>query len=242
MIASAVSDHLKAFDQSIIDGVNIINYSQGFKDKANANFKEDLGVQGGYKTAQKGISITAAAGNSFDKEILRNAPPWLTVVGASTTDKRYRASLRLGNGLEFIGETTQYQETSFNASITGTLIYPGDNNKPETLVCKNGSLNGFNVKNKIVLCQTSSRGNVAKRRVVLAVGASAMILLGSGGYISDEGHVLPVCQVDSTDVKKILGYYKSPGGRSIPIANITYIGIIPGRLPAPEVCNFSSLA
>lgn len=68
------------------------------------------------------------------------------------------------------------------------------------------------MKNKIVLCRTSSRGNVAKGRVVLVAGAFAMILLGSGGYTCDEEHVLLVCQVDSTDVKKILGYYKSPGG------------------------------
>ncbi|KAH7681786.1 Peptidase S8 subtilisin-related protein [Dioscorea alata] len=193
MIAGAVSDHLKAFDQSIIDGMNIINYSQGFIDKANANFKEDPGALGGYKASQKGIFVAAAVGNSFDKETLCNAAPWLTVVGASTTDKRFGATLRLRNGLEFIGETTQFQKTSFNASVTGTLIYPGNNNKPETLDCKNGSLNVFNVKNKIVLCRTGTRGNVAKGRVVLAAGAAAMILLGSGRYTSNEDHVLPVC-------------------------------------------------
>ncbi|KAJ0977814.1 hypothetical protein J5N97_013288 [Dioscorea zingiberensis] len=171
---------------------------------------------------------------------LSHYAPWLIVVGASSTDKRYGAAVELGNGLEFLGETGQSQKTPFNQSITGEIIFPGANNKNETLGCLSGSLNGFNVRDKIVLCW-SGKNNTGKGRVVLAAGGAAMILMGPGPLTIFQSFVLPMSRVDSAVAEMILNYYRSTRSRGrTPTATITYKGLVPGRLPAPQVAGFSS--
>ncbi|XP_039123342.1 subtilisin-like protease 4 [Dioscorea cayenensis subsp. rotundata] len=230
------SDNLKSYQQAIIDGVNIINYS--IDDDPAANFYNDVAAFSGYKATKKGISVSVAAGNKGAPKSLDHSVPWLTVVGASSTDRRLVAVVKLGNGDDFIGETGFYQTTQFDSSIFLPIVYPGVNNKKETLGCWRGSLNEIDVKNKIVLCRASNK-NVNKGRVVLSAGGAAMILLGPINNIPNDLHVLPVSHVNFDDAKKILEYYNSHRG-SPPNATIIFKGELPSRRQAPAIRSLSS--
>ncbi|KAJ0977811.1 hypothetical protein J5N97_013285 [Dioscorea zingiberensis] len=231
------SDSLKAFEQAISDGVDVINLSKGSDPKNN--FYLDTAAFSGYKALEKNICISVSAGNLGKPESLSHSAPWLTVVGASWPDRRLAAAVRLGDGSEFIGETGFYQPTQFNSSIFLPVVYPGANNKTQTLGCWNGSLSGINVKDKIVLCW-SGKDNVNKGRVVMAAGGAAMILMGPIQNTRNDRHVLPVSHVSQGDAQKIIDYYKSSGGSSTPTATIIFKGQESGRRPAPAIAGFSS--
>ncbi|KAM0944847.1 putative cucumisin [Dioscorea sansibarensis] len=230
------ADYIKSYDQAMIDEVNIINYSLG--DEPTANFHDDEAAFAGYKATRKGIPVSVSAGNRGTAKGLSHSAPWLTVVGASWPDRRLAAAVKLGNGDEFIGETGFYQPTHFNSSIFLPIVYPGANNKTETKGCWSDSLNGINVKNKIVLCWAGNK-NVDKGRVVLSAGGAAMILMGPIVNTRNDRHVLPVSHVNLEDANKILDYYKLPGG-SPPRATIIFKGQVSGRSPAPAIGTLSS--
>ncbi|XP_039123397.1 subtilisin-like protease 4 [Dioscorea cayenensis subsp. rotundata] len=216
------ADSLKCYDQAMIDGVNIINYSIG--SNPTDNFYDDTAAFSAYKATEKGISVSVSVGNRGNPKSLSHSAPWLTVVGASWLDRRLAAKVMLGNTNKFIGETGFYQPTQFNSSIFRPIVYPGVNNQRETLGCWNGSLNNINVKDKIVLCWAGN-DNIGKGRVVLAAGGAAMILM--------------VLHVTSNDANNILNYYNSPGG-SPPNASIIFNGQVSGRRPAPAITPTSS--
>ncbi|KAJ0977812.1 hypothetical protein J5N97_013286 [Dioscorea zingiberensis] len=230
------TDTLKAFDQSIIDQVNIINYSSGAD--PDDTFYTDTAAFSGYKAVRKGIAVSVSAGNRGNPESLSHSAPWLTVVGASWPDRRLAAEVRLGNGDQFIGETGFYQPTKFNSSFQFPIEYPGANDEAKTKGCWKGSLNGIDVKDKIVLCW-SGKGNIDKGRVVLAAGGAAMILMGSLVNTRNDHHVLPVSHVITADARKIIDYYNSPGG-SNPTATLIFKGQTSGRRPAPAIAPTSS--
>ncbi|XP_039119903.1 subtilisin-like protease 4 [Dioscorea cayenensis subsp. rotundata] len=230
------ADSLKSYDQAMIDGVNIINYS--ISAEPTDNFYLDTAAFSGYKATKKGISVSVSAGNRGAPKSLSHSAPWLMVVGASWPDRRLAATVRLGNGDEFIGETGFYQPTQFNSSNFLPIVYPGANNKKETLGCWSGSLNGIDVKNKIVLCWAGDK-NINKGSVVRSAGGAAMILMGSIKTTRNDQHVLPVCHVNSDDARKILAYYTSLGV-SPPNATIIFNGQVSGRRPAPTIATNSS--
>ncbi|XP_039123398.1 subtilisin-like protease 4 [Dioscorea cayenensis subsp. rotundata] len=212
-------DNLKSYDQAMIDGVNIINYSISVE--PTDNFYNDEAAFSRYKATEKGISVSVSAGNRGNPKSLSHSAPWLTMVGASWPDRRLATA-----------------PTQFNSSIFHPIVYPGANNKRETLGCWNGSLNNIDVKDKTVL-GWAGNDNIGKGRVVLAAGGAAMILMGPIKNTRNDKHVLPVLHVNSNDANKILNYYNSPGG-SPPNASIIFKGQVSGGRPALTIAPTSS--
>ncbi|KAH0655062.1 hypothetical protein KY285_029944 [Solanum tuberosum] len=53
---------------------------------------------------QKGILVTSSAGNTGPLPgTVNNRDPWLLTIGASTTDRKLRVTVRLGDGKEIYG-------------------------------------------------------------------------------------------------------------------------------------------
>ncbi|XP_039131994.1 subtilisin-like protease 4 [Dioscorea cayenensis subsp. rotundata] len=114
------SDILKAMDQAIDDGVDVLSIS--LLNDPRPFYRDSMAI-GAFSATRKGLVVCMAAGNSGpEPSSIRNAQPWAMTVGASSHDRKAKATVKLGDGTEIDGETG-YQDNNFNATLP--LIFPG---------------------------------------------------------------------------------------------------------------------
>ncbi|KAL2326646.1 hypothetical protein Fmac_025704 [Flemingia macrophylla] len=173
------ADILKAFDEAIADGVDIISLSQG-SDGEFPNYFEDTYAIGAFHAMKKGILTSQAAGNSGpDLYTITNNAPWLLSVAASTIDRKFLTRVQLGDGTVYEGVSVN----SFDQNNTSyPLIYAGDApnitggyNSSVTRFCQESSIDEDLVKGKIILCNDFPRGTFTERLISKVAG----ILVGS---------------------------------------------------------------
>lgn len=88
---------MKAFDDAIADGVDIITASIGFS--MNLPVDQDVIAIGSFHAMLKGILVTNSAGNSGPSEgTLYSVAPWILTVAASSIDRQFITKLVLGDG------------------------------------------------------------------------------------------------------------------------------------------------
>ncbi|KAK2664709.1 hypothetical protein Ddye_003283 [Dipteronia dyeriana] len=231
------SDLLAGFDAAVEDGVDVLSISIG---EDSSTFFEDSIAVGSFAAIQKGIFVSCAGGNSGPyNSTLSNEAPWILTVGASTIDRRIAASAKLGSGEEFDGETV-FQPKDFPSTLL-PLVYAGMNGKPESALCGNGSLNGTDVKGKIVLCERGGGiERIHKGVEVKNAGGAAMILMNdepNAFTTLADLHVLPATHVSFAAGLKIKSYINST---ATPIATILFKGTVIGTPQSPMVASFSS--
>ncbi|XP_020100269.1 subtilisin-like protease SBT1.2 [Ananas comosus] len=238
------SDVLAAIDQAIYDRVDIISMSLG--GNAADRYYNDGVSKGSLAAVLRGIAAVTAAGNlGANENTLAHDAPWVLTVGATSTDRRIKSIVKLGNGEALEGETA-YQPSSFNTSRTLPIVYPGAIGRRSAKYCLKGSLNSIDVWKKIVLCHLGNSRNVEKGEVVYAAGGAALILLNpeEKGYSTlSEPHVLPVVHLGYLDGLKVQTYYYSlqnSTGVSGANASIIFNATTYGHRPSPAVAYFSS--
>ncbi|CAA7406477.1 unnamed protein product [Spirodela intermedia] len=220
------TDILAGLDAAINDGVHIASLSIAGPSR---NFSIDPIAIGAFKAVEKGIFVGCAAGNNGPSPgTLSNQAPWLVVVGASTMDRSIRATVRLGNGLEFDGESL-YQPFSFPPTQRG-LVTGGS--------CLNFSIN---VEGKVVLCDiTPHVWRVDQSLLVRNAGGAAMILANSareGNTTITDAHVLPASHVSFYAGLVIKQYIASSSSAT---ATIVFKGAVTGGPFTPAMAYFSS--
>jgi subtilisin family serine protease len=162
------SDSVAAIEQAILDGVDVINFSisggvDPYTDPVELAFLEAY---------EAGISVNASAGNEGPGAGTANhAGPWVTTVGASTSNRHFLTTLELAadGGATF---------SATGASITPGIGGPTDvvlaaeigGNELCTAPLASGSATG-----KVVVC-AGDRGRNAKAFNVLGAGGVGMIL------------------------------------------------------------------
>ncbi|XP_060211081.1 subtilisin-like protease [Lycium barbarum] len=231
------SDILAAMDIAIEDGVDVLSLSLGGQ---RNNFYQDNIALGAFSAMEKGIFVSCAAGNSGPSSFsTANEAPWILTVGASTIDRKIKATAVLGNNQEFDGESA-FQPSDFPPTLL-PLVYPGSNASDfSAIYCTPASLNNTNVMGKIVLCERGLTTQVDKGKAVKKAGGSAMILMNPQSWANTtlaEAHVLPVTHVTYADGLKIKDYINST---TTPTATIVFKGTIIGDNRAPVVAGFSS--
>ncbi|KAK4422725.1 Subtilisin-like protease SBT1.7 [Sesamum alatum] len=232
------SDILAAMDAAIDDGVDIISLSLGGPAR---DFYDDNVAVGAFSAVERGIFVSAAAGNSGPfLGTIENGAPWLLTVGASTVDRKIRATAVLGNNEELDGEST-FQPADFPSTLL-PLVYPGTNSSnANAQFCLPALLRNIDVQGKIVLCEVGGgTGRIAKGRAVRNAGGAAMILINQQpqGYTTNsESHVLPATHLSYADGLKIKAYLNST---SSPTATISFRGTIIADDRAPTVAYFSA--
>ena len=93
-------DVLRAFEQAIADGVDIISISLG--SPVREEYFNDAVDVGSFLAMKKGILTSNAAGNSGPMpSTMGNYAPWLLSVAASTIDRKFVTKVQLGNGKVF---------------------------------------------------------------------------------------------------------------------------------------------
>ncbi|GJN02093.1 hypothetical protein PR202_ga19413 [Eleusine coracana subsp. coracana] len=231
------ADILAGIDAAVGDGCDVISMSLGGDTEP---FYRDPFAIGTFGAVEKGVFVSMAAGNDGPGlGTLTNDAPWMLTVAASTMDRLISAQVRLGNGLSFDGESV-YQP-NISTTITYPLVYAGAGPKPDASFCGNGTLDGLDVKGKIVLCD---RGNEISRldkgAEVKRAGGFGMIMANefTDGYSTlADAHVLPASHVSYAAGVAIKKYINST---SNPTAQILFQGTILGTKPAPAMTSFSS--
>ncbi|KAF9614894.1 hypothetical protein IFM89_020991 [Coptis chinensis] len=231
------SDILAGMDSGVEDGVDVLSLSLG---SPSTSFYLDNIAIGAFGAIQKGIFVSCSAANDGPiASSVANDAPWILTVGASTMDREIRATVKLGNDEEFDGESV-FQPKDFSSTLP--LVYPGASGNIDSAVCAEGSLNGTDVKGKIVLCERGGGvGRIAKGIEVLNAGGAAMILANDGpNAFSTEAdaHVLPASHVSFAAGKKIKAYMNSSS--ELPMATILFKGTVIGTASSPAVASFSS--
>uniref|UniRef100_M1AXP2 Serine protease n=1 Tax=Solanum tuberosum TaxID=4113 RepID=M1AXP2_SOLTU len=232
------SNILAAMDAAIDDGVDILSLSLGGFTKP---FYNDAAALGAYTATERGILVSCSAGNSGPtNSSLSNEAPWILTVGASTLDRKIKATLQLGNKHEIEGES------AFHPKVLNSTIFPlyepgkNEHESTERSYCQDGLVYNSN-GGKIVLCQVGGGiSRVGKGQVVKNSGGVGMIIInekGDGITTFANAHVLPALDITYANGMKILAYMNST---KKPVARITFQGTIIGDKNAPVVAGFSS--
>ncbi|KAJ8545416.1 hypothetical protein K7X08_017999 [Anisodus acutangulus] len=204
---------LAVMDAAIEDGVDVISISIG---GISSPFWDDNIALGAFSSMEKGIFVSCSAGTEGPyNATLSNEAPWILTVGASTTDRQMKATVSLGNGVEYDGESNA-QPNEFPPTLV-PIVYPA----------LNGSYFG-------------GATAIAKGQPVKDAGAAGMNLMNEeieGYSIPGHDYVLPATRISYADAQNLIAYINST---STPMASILFKGTVTGDKHAPTVAFFSS--
>ncbi|XP_002448316.1 subtilisin-like protease SBT1.7 [Sorghum bicolor] len=231
------ADILAGIDAAVGDGCDVISMSLG---GPTLPFYQDGIAIGTFAAVEKGVFVSLAAGNDGPGDsTLSNDAPWMLTVAASTMDRLIAAQVRLGNGSTFDGESVF--QPNISTTVAYPLVYAGASSTPNASFCGNGSLDGFDVKGKIVLCDRGNKVDRVEKGVeVRRAGGFGMIMANqfADGYSTNaDAHVLPASHVSYAAGVAIKEYINSTAN---PVAQIVFKGTVLGTSPAPAITSFSS--
>lgn len=90
---------LKAIDDAVKDGVDIISISIGLSSLFQSDFLSDPIAIGAFHAEQKGVLVVCSAGNDGpDPFTVVNTAPWIFTIAASNIDRNFQSTIVLGNG------------------------------------------------------------------------------------------------------------------------------------------------
>jgi hypothetical protein len=230
------TDAVKAIDDAVKDGVNVINYSiSGSQTSVN-----DAVEQAFYRASLAGVFVAASAGNSGPANAVAHISPWLTTVAASTHDRNFQADVILGSGVTYSGASTNVQPVPASALVRAedaaagvgdaSLCYSA--NPPAGKVM----LDPAKVAGKVVICTRGDNARVDKSLAVLNAGGIGMVMMDNGGGLVAESHSVPTVHVSSADGAAIKAYAVAQAAAAT--ASITAFSNHPK--PAPIMAGFSS--
>ncbi|KAL0360513.1 UNVERIFIED_CONTAM: CO(2)-response secreted protease [Sesamum radiatum] len=235
---------LKAFDDAIADGVDVLSLSLG-SSPGEPDFSTDPIAIGAFHAVEKGIIVACSAGNSGPSPLtVVNVAPWILTVAATTIDRDFDADVVLGGnkvikggGINFSG----LNKSAIYPLIDGTSAKSSNqHDQADARNCIPGSLDDSKVKGKIVLCENKDEDYGAKDKfnTLKSQGAVGMILVDNNDrQVPSKYGTFPIAAVTEEDGAQILSYIKS---NSNPLATILPTVIIPNYKPAPVVGYFSS--
>ncbi|KAK4796552.1 hypothetical protein SAY86_028878 [Trapa natans] len=235
---------LKAIDDAINDGVDIISISIGMGSIFQSDYLNDPIAIGAFHAEQMGVLVVCSAGNEGPwPYTIVNSAPWIFTVSASSIDREFQSTVVLGNGRQLKGSAISV------SNLTSSDNYPlvfgekaAGNFTPayEARNCYPGSLDTRKVSGKIVVCIDTSPNlsRRVKKIVVEDARAKGMILIDENlKDIPFDSGVFPFAQVDHAVGLEILKYMNST---KYPTATILPTSEILDFRPAPVVAYFSS--
>lgn len=234
------SDILSAVDQAVADGVNVLSISLG--GGVSSYYRDSLSI-GAFAAMEKGVFVSCSAGNGGPDPIsLTNVSPWVTTVGASTMDRDFPATVKLGTGKYLTGSSLYRGQKNLSINRQYPLVYHGSNssNLTPSSMCLEGTLDRRSVAGKIVICDRGISPRVQKGQVVKDAGGIGMILSNTeanGEELVADCHLLPAVAVGESTGKSIKHY---AGASRNPTATLAFLGTKLKIRPSPVVAAFSS--
>jgi subtilisin family serine protease len=234
------SDILAAVDRAVADGVDVLSISLG--GGVSSYYRDSLSIAA-FGAMEMGVFVACSAGNGGpDPVSLTNVSPWIITVGASTMDRDFPATVKLGNGMNFTGVSLYKGRDNLSSQKQYEVVYMGGNVSipdPKSL-CLEGALDPHVVSGKIVICDRGISPRVQKGQVVKDAGGVGMILANSaanGNELVADSHLLPALAVGDAAGKAIKQYSKTV---TRPTATLAFQGTKVGIKPSPVVAAFSS--
>lgn len=234
------SDILSAVDQAVADGVQVLSISLG---GGVSTYSRDSLSIATFGAMEMGVFVSCSAGNGGPDPIsLTNVSPWITTVGASTMDRDFPATVKLGTMRTFKGVSLYKGRTVLSRNKQYPLVYLGRNaSSPDpTSFCLDGALDRRNVAGKIVICDRGITPRVQKGQVVKRAGGIGMILTNTatnGEELVADSHLLPAVAVGEKEGKLIKQYAMTSKNAT---ATLEILGTRIGIKPSPVVAAFSS--
>ncbi|XP_057481883.1 LOW QUALITY PROTEIN: subtilisin-like protease SBT1.3 [Actinidia eriantha] len=234
------SDILSAVDRAVADGVNVLSISLG--GGVSPYYRDSLAIAT-FGAMEMGIFVSCSAGNGGPDPIsLTNVSPWMTTVGASTIDREFPATVKLGSGTTVTGVSLYKGRRNLSIKQQYPLVYTGSNSSspdPSSL-CLEGTLDPRVVVGKIVICDRGISPRVQKGQVVKDAGGVGMLLSNTavnGEELVADSHLLPAVAVGETAGKAIKHYALTNPKAT---ATLAFLGTRLGIRPSPVVAAFSS--
>lgn len=122
----SASTILKAIDDAVNDGVDIISISIGMSPMFQSDYLNDPIAIGAFHAEQKGVLVVCSGGNDGpDPYTIVNSAPWIFTVAASTIDREFQSTVVLGNGRIFkvFSSHHQYVDCYLVTGLT-SLVWP----------------------------------------------------------------------------------------------------------------------
>ncbi|KAM0911144.1 hypothetical protein ACQ4PT_013694 [Festuca glaucescens] len=217
-----------AIDAAVSDGVDLISLSLG--GRADDPFYNDPLAVATFGAVRRGVFVVLAGGNSGPKaSSVSNVAPWMTTVGATTTDRVFPAILRLGNGVELTGQSLYALKSKGTSMVQ--LVYSS---------CREDDLTLDKVMGKVVVC-TRMAGPGTGFYVEKAGGAWMVSPDRRNRFwdaVSSLTFTLPGVMISHTAEKKLNDYMASS---PYPVASFAFAcETVTGENRAPMVAGFSS--
>ena len=250
------SDSLKAIDDAVADGVDVINYSIS---GTQTNFVDPIEIAFFNATAA-GVFVATSAGNSGPANTVAHMSPWLTTVAASTHDRFTVATVTLGppSGAVFSGPSYQNSGLPFTPMILSqdagvapfASLSPADqlalqrcyNAADRTDPTLGGSpasmLDPAKVAGKLVVCLRGGNVLINKGDAVKTAGGAAMIIQnapGTNNTTINQPYVIPTVHLDVSAYPTVVAYAQTPGATASFGPGVQQANVI-----APVMGDFSS--
>lgn len=229
------ADSIRAIDQAVVDGVDVINYSIS----GSTTTVVDAVELAFYNAANAGVFVAASAGNSGPgSSTTAHNSPWVMTVGA-TTFKREEATVVLGDGSRYKGASVTTEEFPQTPVVLASQSGLPGADPTNLALCFPDTLDPADVAGKVVVCDRGVNDRVAKSAAVEAAGGVAMILANTTpGSLDPDYHSVPTVHVDEVAGAAIKAYVAATEDATA--------GIEPGDTtggeptPVPQVAGFSS--
>lgn len=232
----ALSDLIAAIDQSVADGVDVINYSIGGGAATTVLAPDDIAF---LNAAAAGVFVAVSAGNDGpDAVTTDHASPWYTSVAASTIPT-WEGTV-VFDGFAQSGASVS---VPFGENITGPSVYAADAALADTVdprLCLPGTLDPAKITGHIVVCDRGGNARAEKSQVVKEAGGIGMVLVnvpGEADSLDNDFHVVPTVHLASAHREAVLAYVQ--GGVDRPISLIGE-NTTDEVTPVPQIAGFSS--
>ncbi|CAK9141579.1 unnamed protein product [Ilex paraguariensis] len=207
----ASADILKAFDEAIHDGVDVLSLSisSDLPSFSEIDSRDAISF-GSFHAVANGITVVCAAGNSGPgAQTVQNTAPWILTVGASTVDRSFPTPITLGNNQTFMGRAM------FTGNDTGfiSLMYPEVSDLAMPRYCESLSPNDTSMAGNVVLCFTLDINQnfveIAEWAVQGAGGMGIIVAKNPSNILYSSSVDFPCVQVSYELGTQILYYIRS---------------------------------
>ncbi|KGJ90516.1 S8 family serine peptidase [Thalassotalea sp. ND16A] len=237
---------LKAIDDAIADGVDVINFSIGGAESFPWTDPIELAF---LAARESGASVAASAGNA-GYAWMDHVSPWLTSVAATSHGRTLEATekkLEAFEGGDSLPTTSFYKAASVTGAYTGPVVSAADYGLGDNGSCDTEFPAGtFDLmpngdpllEAPIVVCGRSDQARVAKADNVKSGGAGGFILYNTqpeylygpaAAQLVEDFYSLPSAHIREYDGGKVLSWLETGSGHRATITDGSYTTHIKGE-------------
>lgn len=229
------SDSVRAIDQAVIDGVDVINFSIS----GSLDTVVDPVELAFLHAASAGVFVAASAGNSGSTaSTVAHNSPWLTTVAASTAH-RFEGTVLLGNGTKLRGASLNETPVPATAAVLSTAVGAAGADATDVRLCAPNSLDPAKAAGKVVICDRGVVARVDKSAEVKRAGGVAMVLTNpTVNSLDADSHAVPTVHLDVADRATLQAYLASTTAPTVAIQAGDTTGLKPTTVP--QIAGFSS--